>query len=153
MPLTLEPLMTYHADLAPPAQVGAGPFGFRSVFIVTGGTFEGPRLRGKLHPGGGDWLLVGPDGLGRLDVRATFETHDGALFYLTYVGVVDFNERAQQAAAGGTPTAFGEVRFITEIRFETGDARYAWLNSTMAVAEGRVLAGAVEYNVYEVRPS
>jgi len=39
---------------------------------------------------------------------------------------------------------------MTQPRFETGDPRYAWLNSTVAVSQGRVLPNAVEYRVYEV---
>lgn len=150
MSLSLKPLMSYHADLTAPAMVGAGHFGNRVIFIVTGGTFEGERLRGKIQPGGGDWLLVGPDGFGRLDVRATFETDDGALIYGTYVGVIEFGERALAAMQGGTPTAYGEICFMTQLRFETGDQRYAWLNSTLAVAEGRVVNSAVEYSVFEL---
>jgi hypothetical protein len=39
---------------------------------------------------------------------------------------------------------------MTQPRFETGDPRYAWMNSIVAVAEGRVLPGAVEYRVFQV---
>jgi hypothetical protein len=68
----LEYLMRYRADLKPPVEVGAVPSGNRRIFDVTGGSFEGPRLRGKILPSGADWLLLGSDGVGRLDVRATF---------------------------------------------------------------------------------
>ena len=82
--MRLEPLMILHADLKEPAAIGAGPFGVRQIYDVTGGTFEGDRLRGKLLPSGGDWLLVDAGGVGRLDVRATLETDDGALIYVQY---------------------------------------------------------------------
>lgn len=39
---------------------------------------------------------------------------------------------------------------MTQLRFETGDARYGWLNKLMAVAEGRVRPNAVEYRVFEL---
>jgi hypothetical protein len=71
-----EFLLTYHADLAPAVEVGGGPFGTRVFFEVKGGTFEGPRLRGKILSGGGDWLLIDAQGVARLDVRAVFETDD-----------------------------------------------------------------------------
>jgi hypothetical protein len=48
--MKLEPLMTVHADLKPPVDLGAGPYGTRLVFDVTGGHFEGARLRGTLLP-------------------------------------------------------------------------------------------------------
>ena len=61
--------MTYHAMLKPPMPVGDGPFGNRMFFEVTGGEVKGDRIRGTFVGGGGDWILVGPDGIGRLDVR------------------------------------------------------------------------------------
>ena len=130
--------------------VGPGPFGNRAIFDVTGGTFEGPRLRGTILPSGADWLLVGADGFARLDVRATFETHDGAFIYLSYFGVLEMNERVTTAMSQGAATDYGEVRFFTAPRFETGDPRYAWLNSMVTVAEGRLSPGAVEYRVYNL---
>jgi hypothetical protein len=149
MGLKLEPLMHYHADLEPGTEVGAGPFGTRRIVDVKGGTFEGPRLRGRILRSGADWLLIGPDGVARLDVRATFETHDGAAIYLYYHGILVFDERVASALEKGEGTEYGEVDFITQPRFETGDPRYAWLNSVVAVSQGRVLQNAVEYQVYQ----
>lgn len=150
MPPKLEHLVTYKATLKPPIDVGAGPYGLRRIFDVTGGSFEGPRMRGKLLPSGGDWMLVGPDGHGRLDVRATFETHDGALIYVSYTGVAEINAKILAALGQGVPSSYGDSYFMTTPRFETGDARYAWLNRVVAVAEGRVIPDAVEYRVYQV---
>ena len=148
--LKLEQLMVFRADLKEPVAVGAGPYGDRQIHDVTGGPFEGSRLKGKVLSSGGDWLLMGSDGVGRLDVRATLETDDGARIYVQYYGVIVMNEKIVQALAGGGETQFGDTHFVTQPRFETGDERYAWLNSVMAVAEGRALPNAVEYRVYEV---
>jgi hypothetical protein len=63
-----------HVDLLP-AQPITTPVGTRMTFITTGGVIDGPRLRGELLPGGGDWLVVGSDGTGRVDVRATRVNH------------------------------------------------------------------------------
>ena len=148
--MKLEALLSYRATLKPVVPVGPGPFGNRAIFDVTGGTFEGPRLRGTILPSGADWLLVGADGFARLDVRATFETHDGAFIYLSYFGVLEMNERVTTAMSQGAATDYGEIRFFTAPRFETGDPRYAWLNSLVTVAEGRLSPGAVEYRVYNL---
>lgn len=147
--MKLEHLVTYHADLKPPQQVGQGPTGTRSIFDVTGGSFEGPKMRGKILPSGGDWLLTGPDGVGRLDVRATFETDDGALVYMQYFGVIVVAGVGAEKAARGEATDYGDVYFMTQPRFETGDPRYAWLNSVVAVGEGRYGPGWVEYRVFQ----
>ncbi len=36
-------------------------------------------------------------------------------------------------------------------RFETGDARYAWLNKIQSVAKGRLDGSNLVYEIYEVR--
>ncbi len=148
--MKLEHEFTYVATLKPPVQIGAGPFGTRNFFEVTGGTVEGKRLKGKIITGGGDWLLVGPDGFGRLDVRAQFLTDDGASLYVYYTGLLEMNQKVADALAKGASTDYGDQYFRTTPRFETGDPRYAWLNQSIFVAEGRVGPGQVEYKVYRV---
>ncbi len=95
--MRLEHMMHLHADLKPPVDVGPGPFGTRQIFDVTGGRFEGPGLNGSVVASGADWILVGGDGVGRLDVRATLRTDDGALVYVKYPGVLVFNEAVMTA--------------------------------------------------------
>ncbi len=149
--MNLEYECTYYATLKEPVNVGPGPYGTRLIFEVTGGSFEGPRLNGQVLSGGGDWLLVGPDGWGRLDVRAQILTDDGAAVYVSYFGVLEMNEQVQRAAAEGSGTEYTDQYFRTAPRFETGDPRYAWLNQTLFVAEGHLRAGrSVEYKVYRV---
>jgi hypothetical protein len=147
----LEYEFTYHATLKEPVTVGAGPYGTRLVFEVTGGSVEGPRLKGQILTGGADWLLVGPDGWGRLDVRAQVVTDDGAAIYLSYFGILEMNEAVQRASAEASGTDYGDQYFRTSPRFETGDPRYAWLNHTVFVAAGHLRPGRiVEYRVYRV---
>ena len=62
-----------------------------------------------------------------------------------------FSEALVAALASGEETAFGDSYFMTTPRFESGDPRYAWLNSIVAVGQGRMLPNAVEYRVFEVR--
>ncbi len=148
--MKLQPLMTIHANLKDPIPVGRGPFGVRIVCDVSGGTFEGERLRGTILPGGGGWILSDPEGIGRLDSRLVFETHDGAYIYLQYYGVVATDNRIQKNLAEGRETEYGDSYFMAQLHFETGSKRYQWLNRVVAVAEGRLLHRAVEYRVYEV---
>jgi len=150
--IALEYEFTYRASLKPPLEVGNGPYGTRLFFEVIEGSFEGKRLNGKILGGGGDWLLVGPDGFGRLDVRAQFVTNDGATLYLAYYGLLEMNAKVQGVVADTKlGSDFGDQYFRTNPRFETGDPRYAWLNQTLLVAEGHFLPGrTVEYKVYRV---
>jgi hypothetical protein len=74
--------------LEPAQDVGLTPGGHRRILIVLGGEFSGPRLRGRVLPGGGDRALTREDDSSRLDVRITLETHDGALIYAHYHGIL-----------------------------------------------------------------
>ena len=97
--MKLEPLMSCHVDLKEPVEVGKGPLGTRTIFDVVSGTAEGPRLNGKFLQSGGDWLLIDESGVGRLDVRGTLETDDGARIYVRYPGVPELNEKVVGALA------------------------------------------------------
>ena len=66
-------------DLAPTLQLGASPFGDRRMVPITGGTFEGPGLRGKVLAGGADRQLVRRDGAVNLDAVYELQTDDGVI--------------------------------------------------------------------------
>ncbi len=139
---------TFTAMLKPPLPIGPGPMGTRMYYEVTGGEMIGDRLRGTVL-GGGEWALVGPDAFLRIDVRLEVETHDGAYLYIQYSGLLEVNEAVQGALASGKGTGYGEQYFFTNPRIETGDARYAWVNTTFFIGEGHILPGlGVEYRVW-----
>jgi hypothetical protein len=135
------------------ADFGPGPFGNRVLYRGSGGgTVKGARLNGFLEAPGGDWFLSGSDGFGRVDVRANIRTIDGAFVYLQYLGLVKLTP-AVVAMLSGEPVPTGDEGqyFFIHPRLETGDARYAWVNQTMFLGEGRVSVGPrVDYRVYRV---
>src|ERR1700716_2051966 len=85
--MTSRFLMMLQVVVAPLQKLGAVPHGTRVIAPITGGTFEGPRLRGKILPGGGDWTLSRSDAVLELDLRITLETDDGALINMTSFGL------------------------------------------------------------------
>ncbi|MEX2237131.1 MAG: DUF3237 domain-containing protein [Dehalococcoidia bacterium] len=135
--LHTEFLLDLVVDIKPPVSTGAGPLGNRLIFDATGGSFEGPKLKGELLPSGGDWLLMRPDGVMELDVRCTLKTDDGALIFAHYRGVLKAEPAILARFAGDDPPGPDEFYFRTTPRFETGDERYAWLNSVVCVGIGR----------------
>ena len=82
----LEFLYEITAEVGAPIAIGDNPHGNRQIVPLVGGSFAGPHLNGTVLSGGGDWLLIRPDGVGELDVRAALQTDDGALVYVTYRG-------------------------------------------------------------------
>ena len=149
-PPRLELLCEYEATVKDPVLVGPGPVGLRQVFDITGGVVTGPRLRGRILPSGADWMLTGPDNVARLDVRGTMETDDGAFVFLQYTGFIHMGEAVMRALSEGRMTEFGEAYFYTTPRFETGDPRYAWLNTRVFLGQGRLGPGRVAYRCFEV---
>lgn len=138
---------TFDAKLKPPVPIGNVPTGTRVFYEVEGGEITGERVRGTVL-GGGEWALIGPDGFLRVDVRLQAETHDGAFLYAQYVGLLEMNEAVRGAIGSGGGTDFADQYFFTNPRIETGDERYAWLNTTFFVDQGRILPDlGVEYRV------
>ncbi len=139
---------TLRIELDQPLPVGAGPIGTRIYYGLSGGTITGERLNGKLVAGG-EWALIGPDGYLRVDVRAQVETHDGAHIYVQYIGLLEMNEAVQRAIETEGATQISDQHFYVNPRMETGDERYAWVNTTFFVGEGRIAAGlGVEYQIW-----
>ena len=139
---------TFRATLKPPLEIGTVPTGTRVYYEVAEGEVEGERLNGRLL-GGGEWALIGPDGFLRVDVRLQGMTDDGAAFYAQYVGLLEMNDKVLAAIGAGGGTEYDDQVFYTNPRFETGDERYSWLNTTFFVGEGRMRPNlGVEYRVW-----
>jgi hypothetical protein len=147
--LPVEHLFDMHVDLQP-AQPISTPVGARLTFITTGGVIEGPKLQGELLPGGGDWLLVGSDGTGRVDVRATLRTHDGALIHYESRGIIKLPADGMQRLAAGEVLPFAETYVRTTPKFETADERYGWLSEVVAVGYNILSPNHIDYRIYQV---
>ncbi|HET6536755.1 MAG TPA: DUF3237 domain-containing protein [Sphingopyxis sp.] len=147
-------LCSYRANFTEPQQqIGKAHFGRRMIAALTGGELEGDRLRGRVMPSGGDWATIDDNDTLRLDARITLETHDGALIYVSYRGVLrPLSVAHKHARAGGPKTDAdkAEIYFRTTPMFETGDERYAWLNDIVAIGMGASVGGAVRYDVFEL---
>src|SRR6185369_9472354 len=131
-------------------KIGAVPHGTRTIAAITGGTFDGPRLRGKVLPGGGDWILSRSDGVVELDLRITLETDDGASIYMTSFGLRHGPPDVIAALARGESVDPSTYYFRTAPRFETSAPQYAFLNRLIAIATGDRRPGGPIYTIYEI---
>lgn len=148
----LEYLFSSQSKLTyPPENLGETPEGIRLNFYREGGEIEGPKLRGRFLPVGGDWLLIRPDGVGMVDVRGTIESEDGALIYQTYSGALDFGPEAIAALRAGQFPKLVLSRIVP--RFLTSHPDYLWLNRLQAVGigESRAELGGTLYDIYALR--
>ena len=103
----------------------------------------------KSNPTYTDWLIFDDDGNGHLDVRATFETHDGAYIYIQCFGRFIMTPAFQAALAEEGETDCGEVHLFSNPRILTGDEHCKLVNNVVAIAEGRLRQGRVEHQVYQ----
>lgn len=123
---TLEYVMQLNVSLGEAYQVGATSYGFRNVIPITGGTFEGPKLKGTIIPGGADWQLM-ENGTGRTNVEAIYsiKTDDGAYIHVRNNGIISSGKDED-----GNPTFY----FRCAPKFEApADSKYAWMNNCLFV--------------------
>lgn len=129
-------LMILQIAVVGPQKIGAVPHGTRVIAPIASGQFEGPRLRGKVLPGSGDWTLLRGDSVLELDLRVTLETDDGALIHMRSFGLRHGPPEVIAAIGRGEKVDPSTYYFRTTPRFETGHQKYAFLNRLLAVASG-----------------
>src|SRR6267142_464396 len=124
--MNARPLMRLRLTTAATEEIGPTPHGMLSIFPITGGSFEGERLRGI--------VLGGADGTLELDLRVTLETDDSALIHMTFTGVRDDANHY----------------FRTLPRFETAAPKYAFLNRLLAVGIGEAHRDGPVHTIEEI---
>ena len=149
--LRLEPLLKADITLAAPQELGESPLGRRRIINITGGTFRGERLSGKVLPGGADWQVIRADGVADLDARYTLETSDGALIYVHNHGYRHGPADVLKRLAAGEDVDPALYYMRTTPLFETGDARYTWLNRLICVGTGARKKSSVHLEIFEVK--
>jgi hypothetical protein len=145
-----EVLMTIAADVGELQTMGGGPLGERRVVAITGGTFEGPGLKGEVVPGGADWQIVRADGVLDIDARYALRASGGALVRVVSQGYRHGPPEVLAALGRGEDVPAERYFFRTVMRFETGDAGLLWLNRTIAVATAQRRARQVLLDAYRL---
>jgi hypothetical protein len=148
--MNLSELMTLEVTVASTQKVGDVPHGTRAIMSISSGSFQGPRLRGRVLPGGGDWTLLRRDGVLELDLRVTLQTDDGALIHVASFGLRHGPPEVLAALGRGETVDPSAYYFRTTPRFETAHPKYSFLNRLLAVSTGdRRPAGPI-YTIFEV---
>nr|HEX4317146.1 DUF3237 domain-containing protein [Kofleriaceae bacterium] len=143
-------LMTLEVVVGAPQRIGAVPHGARTTVPIERGTFDGPRLRGRVLPGGGDWTLLRGDGVLELDLRVTLETDDGALIHMSSFGLRHGPSDVIAALGRGEAVAPSAYYFRTAPRFETAHPTYQFLNRMLAIATADRRPSGPIYTIHEV---
>ena len=152
--LKSEFLFDLEIDVNPPQVVGPVLKGTRLIFPFRDGFVKSDKINGKIAECGGDWGLVLDSTTFKVDVRATIETDDSALIYMTYAGYDHANAKsfAMISAGKGGELSPSDYYFRTSVSFETSSPRYAWLNHIVGIGVGRFpAAGKVAYRIYAIK--
>jgi cation transport regulator ChaC len=144
------PLMTMKLAVSGMQAIGATPNGNRRIGLVAGGTFEGPRLKGTVLPGGADWIIVRPDASTTLDVRLVLQTDDGATIGMTYRGMRHGPTAVMDRVNKGEMVDPSAYYFRTAVVFETASEKYDWLNRVIAIGTGHRPPEGPVYDIFEV---
>jgi hypothetical protein len=132
-----------NATLAPAVVVGQTPTGRRQAIPITGGSFAGPGISGRILPGGADYQLVRADGGVVIDADYFLETDDHVVIHVRNVGLII---PPKGAGAAAYPWAAP--------KFDAPQGRYGWLNDAIFVS--RISPGgdkdhpAVKITIYRV---
>ncbi len=139
------------ATLAQPLDLGETAQGHRRIVPLTGGTFTGPELNGKLLPGASaDWQIVLPDGTALGDIRYTLETDRGDLLYVQSRGVRHGPAEVLSRLGRGEDVDASEYTFRTSTQIETASPHLDWLNKGVFISVAGRQATGVIYETYLV---
>jgi len=122
MQLESDLVLKLHVEVGEPKLVGDTGAGKLMIIPITGGSFEGELLRGRVLPGGADWSTQLPEGVAHVHARYWIETDDGAIIAVENEGF--YNQSRADACIRTTP------RFTCDI-----NGKYAFLTRDVYAAE------------------
>jgi hypothetical protein len=152
-PGTLETRLAFEARVALGDIIVVGPsaHGFRRIVPIVGGTFEGPRVRGRVLPSGADFQFIRPDGVLELEARYALETDDGVPLLVINRGLRRASPEVSERLLRGEPVAATEYYFRTCAQLEAPiGSRYEWLNGSLFIGRAERLPDAAVVQFYEV---
>jgi len=154
----LEHLADLTVHVAAPIEAGAviglNSRGRRRIIPITGGTLRGPRLQGRVLPGGADFQLVVSETAADLDARYIIAL-DGPQYAGEHIYVQNRALRRGSAAdiarlVRGEAVDPAAVYFRCAPTFEVSSPQLAWLTESLFVGSGARHPDRVEISLYRV---
>ena len=138
-------------DLHSIETLGKTPAGERRIISVSGGSFAGARIEGRILPhAGSDLLLARNDGSYQQDVRLGLCTADDVLILMTYRGIRHGSPEVAARLAAGERVDPSEYYLRIAPFFETAAPKYAWINNIVSVGVGERTPMGASYHVFEI---
>lgn len=138
------------AKVEVPMVVGQVGDGERRVVAIKEGSVKGPKLNGKVLPGGTDYQMVRDNGVSELQALYTLETEDGAIIHVDGKGIREATREIAAKINAGEEVAPSDYYFRTTPRLETDSEKYDWVNRRLFVCKGVRKPDTVEIRYYLV---
>ena len=149
-PPALQFVMRLSVEVSVPTELGEISGVKKRIVPITGGSFEGPKIKGIVIPGGADWQYTRPDGVAVLEARYTLKTDDGRLITVENHGFRHGVPGLAAMIASGRRVPRSQYYFVTAPVFEASDDGLAWLTKAIFVGEAEREANRVIVDVWQV---
>jgi len=146
----LEFVFEVRAKVADPIVIGQVPDGIRRIIDILGGTFEGPKIKGKLLPGGADWQIIRKDGFTEVDARYILQTEKGDLIYVSNIGIRHAPPEIIKRLNAGEEVDQSQIYFRAVPKFETASPELEWLMRSIFICTGERRPNDVAIRFYRV---
>jgi hypothetical protein len=118
---------------------------------ITGGVVRGPRLNGRVLPGGADFqLILGQGTQAHLDARYVIELDDGSRVFVQNTALRVASPENAQRLMRGEPVDPAAVYFRCQPRLEPSSDAWAWLAESQFIGTGRRAPDGVFLSFYRV---
>jgi hypothetical protein len=148
------PGLLHVADLvvkiAEPIEIGHIAGNLRRMIPIAGGEVLGPRIRGKVLPGGSDFQLMRMDGVTDLQARYVIEIEELQFIYVENSGVRYGPPDLMEKLRRGEAVDPALIYFRTTPRFETAAPGYEWLMRNLFLCSGARFPDRVEMRFFQV---
>jgi hypothetical protein len=135
-PPKLEFAFELKIQVSPLPEVGKTAKGTRKIISITGGSFEGPQIKGTIVPGGYDWQLIRNDGVIEIEARYVLQTTEGAMITIVNTGLRHAPEDVMRRLVAGEDVDPSLYYFRCIPIFETNEQKHDWLTKNIFIANG-----------------
>lgn len=146
----LQHVFDIRAGIGAPRDGGAGRNGHRRIIPITGGSVSGPRLTGRVIPGGADFELIRKDGNSVVEAHYALEADDGTPIYIRNTGLFVAPSKVIARMDAGKTVDPSEYYFRAAPVFDAPDGPHGWLADRLFVSACQFTNEEVTIRVYEV---
>lgn len=150
VPPILAFLTSLVIEVAEPLEVGPTIEGTRRVIPIQGGTASGPRLNGRILPGGADFQLLKSETLTELEAKYVIETTSGERIYVANFGLRTGSPEDISALVRGEEVPPERIYFRCTPRLLSAGEEWAWLASRILLGVGTRLPAEVRLDIWIV---